>query len=1069
MRKILTSILLFSSALLMAGQVETVSKSVADLASQYGWKHDTCYLSFQLNDVITVTGVTGNAKYCSDNTAKSMRYYQGSRKGEFAIQAKPGVQIQSIKLTYYVTSANSVATTDYGTDGKNIPAANQVKTGESFPVNANSITLYVGHSTNEANGQIRITNFEVTYLRSGNPMVSRTTQDLATQYGWSDLTCPRTFDLNEAVTVDVDSAGTMKYTMNTKQFHCYQWLGGFTIRANGERTIKSVKLTYFSVNSGVMTRNWGADGKQIPAADQIASGQTVEVNDQSVTFYVGTTGTNTDGQIRIQNWEVEYTEPRTSDQMIRYTIDLGKQYGWADAYCPVSVQFNNALTLQSDQTNNLKYYSTTKSFHCYQWCGGFSIRAREGAMIKSVQVYYDALNNGVLTQEWGTTGKNIPEEDWIKSGEQVAVNSDSVHFYIGDKGETDNCQIHITGFSIAYVDSLAHTETWAACASAGSEDTVQVVGDKGYYTWQLSHFLRTSDEYVGTEQGTRLTYHGAVQTDGVQEGGVKDISFDWRAGDGTLPVHFSVQAGEVTDEVQRANPGASSCVMNYTKQLAVKSNCALSVSLGAQQMPQQGEVVIGTVTITPYLLFTVPYHQDTLDTNQGSYDLKTRLINNTGEVPQYTIVSNTTGGEVTIRNGVVDLSAVTAGGEIGLQASWNGGEVSTTMTLCVVVAPKVYFEEKNKVVHLGDEAFVNPLHAPDSVGAVTYTSSDNKVAMVNDTGLVTITGLGQAVITAHVAATEQYVATSASYQLSVIYTPQGGTYFVETFSQCKKKQLTEGFAYVEGDDAVYDWNLSCFSRDKKDTIAGEQGIMLTYGGAIASNGVQEGGVKYLSFNWRVQDPMSPVHFMVNLDKSSITYSQEAVGDASLVMTYSSMFSQKSNTSFSISMRAKASPAQSQIVVSPLMIVPYLLFKNKYVELQLPATSYDCAEELINNTDGVDAVTYTILADPSGMATMEGSVLNLSEVTEPADIRLQATWGEVSTTMTVHLALPTALPTPHSPLPSTLYPLPSTPCTKFLENGQLRIYHDGTYYSIIGSGTGSLPPLPLTCSEASSKL
>jgi len=583
MRKLFIVVSIFVSAQLLAGHVQTISKSVSDLSTLYGWKQDSCYLSFSLNDIVTITSTDGNAKYCSDKTATSLRYYQDCRKGEFSIRVGEGVTIKSIKLSYYAQADNSVVCTDWGTDGKSIALANQVKSDEEYVVDAEQIALYVGRTDANTGGQVRITAMEVTYVvEGGDPVLVIATQTLAEQYGWSDLQCPRNFDLNDVLKVDVDSAGTMKYTKNTQQMHCYQWLGGFTIRAKEGYRIKTVKLTYFSINSGVMTRNWGEDGKNIKPEDRIASDDVVGVYDSSVKFYVGTTGSNTDGQIRIKKWEIEYTEVMTGDS----------------------------------------------------------------------------------------------------------------------------------------------------------------------------------------------------------------------------------------------------------------------------------------------------------------------------------------------------------------------------------------------------------------------------------------------------------------------------TYYVETFSQCTKKKMTEGFAYVVGDDAGYDWNLRNFSRDKQDTIQGEQGILLYYGGSIATNGVQEGGLKYLSFDWRAMDATAPVHMIINMGSTSMLYSQSAVGDVSQVQTYSHLFQEVSNTSFSISLRAKEDPAQSQIVVGELRIAPYLLFTKKYVELLLPQTTYDCASGLINNTDGEGEITYSIVSSTSGKATMDGSVLDLSEVSEEDEILVMAQWGEVTTTMTLRLTIPSGIDEVHN-----------AQCTmhngKVMRDGELRIWHDGAWWTVMG--------------------
>lgn len=77
-----------------------------------------------------------------------------------------------------------------------------------------------------------------------------------------------------------------------------------------------------------------------------------------------------------------------------------------------------------------------------------------------------------------------------------------------------------------------------------------------------------------------------------------------------------------------------------------------------------------------------------------------------------------------------------------------------------------------------------PVELPEltntSDGAVTFTSSNETVATVDETGNVTVLAEGTTTITAKVAETETYSAASASYTLEVINTqvPEGGVAFV---------------------------------------------------------------------------------------------------------------------------------------------------------------------------------------------------------------------------------------------------------------------------------------------------
>ena len=67
---------------------------------------------------------------------------------------------------------------------------------------------------------------------------------------------------------------------------------------------------------------------------------------------------------------------------------------------------------------------------------------------------------------------------------------------------------------------------------------------------------------------------------------------------------------------------------------------------------------------------------------------------------------------------------------------------------------------------VGDAAFTNELTNPNSV-TVTYSSSDETVATVNSSGLVTIKGAGTTTITATFAGNSSYAEGSASYTLTV--------------------------------------------------------------------------------------------------------------------------------------------------------------------------------------------------------------------------------------------------------------------------------------------------------------
>ena len=83
------------------------------------------------------------------------------------------------------------------------------------------------------------------------------------------------------------------------------------------------------------------------------------------------------------------------------------------------------------------------------------------------------------------------------------------------------------------------------------------------------------------------------------------------------------------------------------------------------------------------------------------------------------------------------------------------------------IAQTLAFAEAAVTKTYGDSPFVNALTHSVGDGQITYTSSDPAVATVGTDGTVTIRGAGEARITAEAGATQNYVETAASFDLTV--------------------------------------------------------------------------------------------------------------------------------------------------------------------------------------------------------------------------------------------------------------------------------------------------------------
>ena len=133
-----------------------------------------------------------------------------------------------------------------------------------------------------------------------------------------------------------------------------------------------------------------------------------------------------------------------------------------------------------------------------------------------------------------------------------------------------------------------------------------------------------------------------------------------------------------------------------------------------------------------------------------------------------------------------DLSAQVSGGTIATPDAGQNRTVAYSVTLTgedkdnytlgsvpkltVTIRPiaqTLTFAETAVTKTYGDSPFVNALDHSTGDGRITYTSSDPAVATVGTEGTVTIRGAGEARITATAAATQNYVETAASFDLTV--------------------------------------------------------------------------------------------------------------------------------------------------------------------------------------------------------------------------------------------------------------------------------------------------------------
>lgn len=145
------------SATFVQSSTITVTKTMTEIVSSNNYTVSagsdvTCYTSFKLNDIVTVS-TSGEANCGSfwGTTTIDWRLYQ-AQNGDLTVTVPDGYSLVSVKFTYNNSNGGSLY------DGSTAVSSNAVQT-----LSGQSKTYTVGSTTGKTNGQVRLTSIEVTY------------------------------------------------------------------------------------------------------------------------------------------------------------------------------------------------------------------------------------------------------------------------------------------------------------------------------------------------------------------------------------------------------------------------------------------------------------------------------------------------------------------------------------------------------------------------------------------------------------------------------------------------------------------------------------------------------------------------------------------------------------------------------------------------------------------------------------------------------------------------------------------------------------------------------------------
>ncbi len=217
----------------------------------------------------------------------------------------------NVKLdgTYLMTGVITVVDTPYSAEHKNVTVTIEVDgykfqcyrlAGEGADVIAVGDTITVVGKISAYKGTVQFAQGTVIDSYEKAPTegaISIKIEDIADALNWENGTQYLSFEMDEGITVSATGgSNTGKYYTSGENWRIYQTENPtVTIKAAEGKTIVSVKITYTSNNSGVLTQG----------TTQITSDTVVTVNANSVSFSVGNTSADvTNGQARITAIEV---------------------------------------------------------------------------------------------------------------------------------------------------------------------------------------------------------------------------------------------------------------------------------------------------------------------------------------------------------------------------------------------------------------------------------------------------------------------------------------------------------------------------------------------------------------------------------------------------------------------------------------------------------------------------------------------------------------------------------------------------------------------------------------------
>ena len=588
--------------------------------------------------------------------------------------------------------------------------------GTNFDAGTNTGVVYI-----EAKGNYGFTEV-IKYFNIAKKTITVTAENKSSRVGQAleklTYTCdPQpyegdTFSGELATNANKDTAGTYDITQDTltlgDNYNIDFKPGTYTVNAKDEQT----NFNFAGVENGKVTKVYGADTEFTLAATGAATGSTVtyESTDTNVATVDGT------GKVTIKG---------AGTAVIKATASATDDYAEATAQYTLTV---SPKTLTADDLEFTQSSIFTKTYDGDTACTTATVQIKDSAKVTSG----DELPT--VTGTYAYNSKDVKDATKVTFTSAASDNTN----YILPEGLTVENAANITKRAL----------------TVGKVDTIS----KTYNTLDNALDCVTGIELIGTVSGETLRFYTSAETGG--DYGIYETKFD------------NANAGQnktITGTV--ALLGKSALASNYTFEVDGKESSTAPFTATGEIIPADG----GSKG-------SVEHTQRFTDENPKTETIGWKDLLPAGQKWNYSCGYNTSTGTsahivCSVDSATGALSYTITGGGAGDQITFtvtaqcnNYDDFTYTVTVRLTARDPQALEfkgvENGKVTKTyGDQPFTQTVTGEKTT--VTYTSSNVRVATVDNTGKVTIVGAGQTTITATAAQTNDYASASASYTLTV--------------------------------------------------------------------------------------------------------------------------------------------------------------------------------------------------------------------------------------------------------------------------------------------------------------